>query len=286
MTVTLARRYWPYAVAGVLVVALFPFALVFVAGAAAGADTSSCGGQAPAVAGKYSQADISALWIAAGGPPEQAEIAGAVGMAESGGDPNVVNSIGAGGLMQIHPPEPNYLDPQTNMRIAVRKWRESGWQPWEAYTNGRYLQFLGKGGPVPGVAFTDCGSLEDLVAEADRMIALHQPYVWGGGHAAFSADGPWDCSGAISQLLHHLGMLDGAPLDSTGLMSWGAPGRGKDFTVYANPDHVFLIVERGEHQGDAWGTASRDLEGQPGSGPLWHHHTTAGFTARHWEPTT
>jgi len=90
-------------------------------------------------------------------------------MAESGGDPNIVNSIGAGGLMQIHPPEPNYLDPETNMRIAVRKWRESGWQPWQAYTNGMYLRYMNKR-PSPTVP-SPCVALPGNVHE------VH----WGGG---------------------------------------------------------------------------------------------------------
>src|ERR1700749_1297740 len=49
---------------------------------------------------------------------------------------------------------------------------------------------------------TNAGSME---AEMDRMIALHQPYKWGGGHGGFSQGGPWDCSGAVSSLLHYMG---------------------------------------------------------------------------------
>lgn len=126
------------------------------------------------------------------------------------------------------------------------------------------------------------GGIGDLVAEADRMVSLGQPYTWGGGHLAFDPNGPWDCSGAISWLLHYLGLLDGAPLASWDLAKVGAPGRGDVFTIYANDAHVFLIVETGAHRGDAWGTATRDLEGAQGSGPLWHHHATSGFVARHY----
>jgi hypothetical protein len=91
------------------------------------------------------------------------------------------------------------------------------------------------------------------------MISLHQPYLWGGGHRGFDSHGPWDCSGAVSWLVHYLGMLDGFPLDSTHLMAWGQPGRGRDFTVWANMGHVFIIVESGPRKGQAWGTATRDL---------------------------
>lgn len=267
---------------------------------------AACEGAAvPAVSGKWSQRQISELWVAEGGstgstqvsgigPVPDPTIAGAVGMAESGGDATIVNGIGAGGLMQIHPPEPNYLDPATNMKIAVRKWKASGWQPWQAFTgadgsgdDGPWRTQLTVGSPDGPPAPPDgtCGvvtaSLANLIAEADRMTALHQPYTWGGGHGAFSPDGPWDCSGAVSQLLHHLGLLSGRPLTSGELMAWGELGRGKEFTVFANAGHVFIVIEAGVHKGDAWGTATRDLEGQPGSGPLYHHHTTSGFVARH-----
>jgi hypothetical protein len=123
-----------------------------------------------------------------------------------------------------------------------------------------------------------------LIAEADRMAQARQPYVWGGGHAAFSPDGPWDCSGAVSYLLHSQGLLDGAPLTSTGFMTWGTPGRGREWTVYANPIHVFLVIEAGPHAGDAWGTTNNPIWAgpDPRGGPAWHHHTTTDFAARHY----
>jgi hypothetical protein len=126
------------------------------------------------------------------------------------------------------------------------------------------------------------GLLGRMIPEADRMISLHKVYTWGGGHLSFDSDGPWDCSGAISWLMHYLGLLDGRPLTSTEFMTQGEPGRGSEFTIYANDEHVFLIVEVGAHKGDAWGTATRDLEGSQGSGPLFHHHGTDNFVARHY----
>jgi hypothetical protein len=65
-------------------------------------------------------------------------------MAESGGDPEIVNGIGATGLMQIHPGGDQYKDPIVNMDAALAKFRaeqahpvdpvSKGWRPWEAYT--------------------------------------------------------------------------------------------------------------------------------------------------------
>lgn len=124
------------------------------------------------------------------------------------------------------------------------------------------------------------GGAAAVVAEADRMIAKKQPYKWGGGHAGFDADGPWDCSGAMSQLCHYLGLLDGSPTNSTGFMRQGEAGRGDVFTIYANPTHVFLIMETGARAGQSWGTTRR-FASQGGS-LKWHDHTTVGFVARHY----
>lgn len=128
---------------------------------------------------------------------------------------------------------------------------------------------------VPGGS-ADLGGME---TEQNRMNSLHQPYKWGGGHGSFDSDGPWDCSGAVSWLLHSMGLLSGTPKTSTGFMTWGKGGRGKAFTVYANPSHVFIHMESGHYAGQDWGTTNST----PGGGPGWHHHPTAGFIARHAE---
>jgi hypothetical protein len=122
-------------------------------------------------------------------------------------------------------------------------------------------------------------SMTGIEGEMNRMIALHNPYKWGGGHAQFDPDGPWDCSGAVSWLLHWLGFLDGHPLTSGQLMAWGDSGRGPIFTVYANPTHTFVKMETGKYAGKCWGTTSR-IPSQGGS-LAWHDHTTVGFVARH-----
>lgn len=172
----------PLVAAGaVAAVFALPLGIVLLLTPASGA----CPVVAPHTAGAYSAADMSALWLASGGSTatthvsglgdvDDATIAGAVGMAESGGDPGIVNSIGAGGLMQIHPPEPDYLTPEVNMRMAVRKFNDSklatgqGWLPWEAFTgpdargdDGTWRGFLD--GATFAIANTtaSCGSLPD-----------------------------------------------------------------------------------------------------------------------------
>ncbi len=66
------------------------------------------------------------------------------------------------------------------------------------------------------------------------------PYVWGGGHGSFQANG-YDCSGSVSYALAAAGLLS-SPLDSTGFMSWGLPGPGRWITIYANPSHAWMEV--------------------------------------------
>jgi cell wall-associated NlpC family hydrolase len=67
------------------------------------------------------------------------------------------------------------------------------------------------------------------------------PYIWGGGHASFVANG-YDCSGSVSYALAAGGLLS-APLVSGDLASWGEPGPGRWITIYANAGHTFMDVD-------------------------------------------
>jgi cell wall-associated NlpC family hydrolase len=67
------------------------------------------------------------------------------------------------------------------------------------------------------------------------------PYIWGGGHASFIANG-YDCSGSVSYALAAGGLL-AAPLVSGDLAGWGEPGPGRWITIYANPGHTFMNVD-------------------------------------------
>ena len=103
--------------------------------------------------GRFSVNEMARLWTRADGPPSESHTAGAVGAAESDGKPNAVGPPTrwgrAKGLWQIlgQVVPGNIFDPAVNARNAVRKWRDArGWSPWEAYTNGRFRQFLNTGG--------------------------------------------------------------------------------------------------------------------------------------------
>jgi hypothetical protein len=67
------------------------------------------------------------------------------------------------------------------------------------------------------------------------------PYKYGGGHGTYHDSG-YDCSGSVSYALHYAGVLR-TPLDSSGFMSYGLPGRGKHVTIYANAGHAYMVVD-------------------------------------------
>jgi hypothetical protein len=129
------------------------------------------------------------------------------------------------------------------------------------------------GSLVEGVvapAETAPDAVKAAIAAANRIHTL--PYIWGGGHARFASPG-YDCSGAVSFALHGAGLI-ATPMDSGEMMTWGAPGKGRWITIYANAGHAFAVID-----GVRWDT-SGDTEG---TGPRWHPEmvSTAGYVARH-----
>ena len=96
-------------------------------------------------------------------------------------------------------------------------------------------------------------------------------YVWGGGHGSFESKG-YDCSGAVSYMLHGARMLK-TPMTSGSLAHWGKKKKGKWITVYANSGHTYAMVA-----GLRWDTSG-------GPGPRWHKskRSRAGYKVRHYK---
>jgi hypothetical protein len=95
-----------------------------------------------------------------------------------------------------------------------------------------------------------------------------KPYRRGGGHAKLE-DRAYDCSGSVSYLLCHAGLLD-APTTSGAFKKYGDRGPGKYITVYAREGHVFMIIDGlrmdttgggNERRGPRWSTTPRSLKG-------------------------
>ncbi|HET6448118.1 MAG TPA: hypothetical protein VFG31_03340 [Conexibacter sp.] len=92
-----------------------------------------------------------------------------------------------------------------------------------------------------GTAAPPAGAPAEVVAAivaGNRIATL--PYRWGGGHARWEDTG-YDCSGSVGYVLHGGGLLD-ASATSGDLMSYGESGPGMWITLYANRDHVFVVL--------------------------------------------
>jgi cell wall-associated NlpC family hydrolase len=123
-----------------------------------------------------------------------------------------------------------------------------------------------------GVAVAPAGApLVVRVAIHAANQLRHKPYVWGGGHASFSARG-YDCSGAVSYVLHAADLLS-FPEVSGALAHWGVKGNGAWITVYANGGHAFMVIAG----------LRFDTSGQGESGPRWRGEPRweRGFHHRH-----
>jgi cell wall-associated NlpC family hydrolase len=116
--------------------------------------------------------------------------------------------------------------------------------------------------PIP----TDVPEAVQRVIAGGNAIADF-PYIWGGGHASFVANG-YDCSGSVSYALAAGGLLS-APLVSGDLAHWGEPGPGRWITIYANAGHTFMDVDgvwfdtagRSGPYASRWLVAQPSLEG-------------------------
>lgn len=118
--------------------------------------------------------------------------------------------------------------------------------------------------------FSAPAEIQGAISAANQIN--DQPYVWGGGHAGWRSRG-YDCSGAVSYALAGGGLIN-RPATSGELMSWGAPGRGRWLTVYANPGHTYAVIA-----GLRWDTVGLGS----GEGPRWHPANAypSGYVARH-----
>ncbi|MHB8531589.1 MAG: NlpC/P60 family protein [Solirubrobacteraceae bacterium] len=133
----------------------------------------------------------------------------------------------------------------------------------------------GGGGGGGGESSSSSGGGSGLVA---RMISAGdeiatRPYVWGGGHGSFVSEG-YDCSGSVSYVLHAAGLLS-SPEDSSALESYGAPGPGREVTIYANSEHTYMVIA-----GKRFDTVALAESGTRWSGSLG---SSSGYVVRHPE---
>jgi hypothetical protein len=103
--------------------------------------------------------------------------------------------------------------------------------------------------------------VQQAVAAANKIIDTS--YCVGGGHGSWNSS-CYDCSGAVSYVLHAAGLLNSSE-DSTGLESFGSSGRGNWISVYGDSSHAFIVIA-----GRAFDTADYGGPNIPaGTGPRW-----------------
>jgi hypothetical protein len=129
-----------------------------------------------------------------------------------------------------------------------------------------------------GKASIPAGAPYAVVRAIQAANRIHRKtYIWGGGHRGFKAKG-YDCSGAVSYVLHAAGVLS-YPMVSGQLAYWGAPGYGNWITVFANKVHTYMYIA-----GLRFDTSPRGEWIDQGRGPRWRYtlRTGAGFAIRHY----
>ena len=134
------------------------------------------------------------------------------------------------------------------------------------------------------------GHVDKVYAAALHISGQHRPYVYGGGHKAFSAISPsegLDCSSSTALALKRGGLYDGtAPMVSGDFARlWGQPGKGKYLTVWANRDHVWIEFDLPGKRGKRFDTSPQGGETQRGPHVRYNGRGTNGFTPRHWPGT-
>ena len=126
-------------------------------------------------------------------------------------------------------------------------------------------------------------AVKAMVAAGNRLYG--KPYIWGGGHGPSldTLQPGYDCSSAVSYVLHAGGALGPSALVSGELASWGLPGPGRYVTVYANSGHAFMYVAGLRFDTSYNGTDTGPNAGQ--SGPRWRVYPTvpswAAWSVRH-----
>lgn len=125
-----------------------------------------------------------------------------------------------------------------------------------------------------------------MLAEANRMAALHQPYDHtGASHAGTLSppNGPWDCSSAVSRILQAAGFKIPNQVSSS-YLNFGEPGAGA-VTLEVKPGlmysgHVYIVFNDGKGHVQAFGTTD---ESASGGFAAIHGYTYQGppFVARH-----
>lgn len=127
-------------------------------------------------------------------------------------------------------------------------------------------------------------AVKRMVAAGNRLF--DSSYAYGGAHGVSldTLQPAYDCSSAVSYLLHAGGIFGEYAQDSGELESYGEPGPGKYVSIYANQAHAFMYVgglRIDTIEAPEWDTGPNS--GKPG--PKWRVYPTvpdwSTWTVRH-----
>lgn len=127
-------------------------------------------------------------------------------------------------------------------------------------------------------------AVKRMVRAGNRLFGAG--YLYGGGHGTSldELQPAYDCSSAVSYVLHAGGVLGAYALDSSGLAAYGLPGPGRWVSIYANAAHAFMYV--GGLRFDTVEDPAYDSGPNAGkAGPRWRVYPSvpdwAAWTVRH-----
>ncbi len=127
-------------------------------------------------------------------------------------------------------------------------------------------------------------AVKRMVAAGNRLFDAD--YLWGGAHRTSlnRLEPGYDCSSAVSYVLHAGGAFGEYAEDSTELESYGDPGPGQYVSIYANAAHTFIYIAGLRFdtvEAPEWDTGPNS--GKPG--PKWRVSASvpswASWTVRH-----
>lgn len=139
---------------------------------------------------------------------------------------------------------------------------------------------------MPSIALPE--KVRDLYNECIRVHKQQRKYVYGGGHILLRLIKPrdgLDCSSSTSLVLSRHGMwpkkFHNTAIVSGTFSQWGEPGKGKYFTVWYSPTHVWIQFHG---IGRYWRFDTSPWSDRSGRGPRMRltPRTTRGFAPRHW----
>lgn len=140
----------------------------------------------------YTFEQLKSLWTMYGGPPEVANVAAAIALAESGGRSDATNTSNSNGsidrglwqINSVHGADSSY-DIATNVRAAVRLYKsKNNFSDWTVFKSGAYKKFLNgnpdvsTGGSATNIGIDIPNPLDALRDIADRIGTIIKAGEW------------------------------------------------------------------------------------------------------------